>query len=119
MGVEEFPSRVRTTTATIAASGSLSAAVDLAGCTLCRISMPSAWTTANLTFSVSYDGTTYNDLYDQYGTEVTVTAAASRTIYLPPSEWAGIRFVKVRSGTSATPVTQEAERALILVTRPV
>lgn len=110
-----------TVAATIAISTALSAAVDLGAIgTLVGIQMPAAWTTANLTFQASYDGgTTYQDLYDDAGNEVTVTAAASRNIYLSPEEWAGIQLLKVRSGTSGTPVNQAAARTITLVTRPV
>lgn len=76
------------------------------------IQMPAAWTAANLTFQVSYDGVTFANLYDNSGNEYTVTAAASRTILLPLVDFLGIAYLKIRSGTSATPVTQGAARQL-------
>jgi hypothetical protein len=49
---------------------------------LCAIDMPADWDAANLTFQASYNtGGTFDDLYDQYGTETSVTAAADR--YIP------------------------------------
>lgn len=102
--------------ATIANGASLSGAVDLGTKRLARINMPSSWTTANLTFQVSADGTNYANLYDATGTEKTVQAAASRAIILDFSEWIGARYIKVRSGTSGTPVNQGAERILQLST---
>ena len=104
---------------TIANGASLSGAVDTGGGTVCGIAMPGTWTTANLTFQVSADGATYQDLYDKGGTEYTVTAAASRYIELPPADFAGIRFLKVRSGTTGTAVNQADVRALLLNVRPV
>jgi len=74
--------------------------------------MPAAWTTANLTLLVSLDGTTYNPLYDKDGVEVTIAAAASRYIQLFPGDFEGFLYLKLRSGTSGTPVTQAAERVL-------
>lgn len=79
-----------------------------------RITIPDLWTAANLTFRVSHDGVTWNDLYDKAGTEYTVTAAAGRAIILPITDFHGIRHMKVRSGTSALPVLQTADRAIIV-----
>lgn len=109
--------------ANIANGASLSQAIENIGLgaasALVGIEMPAAWTAANLTFQVSFDGDTYKDLYDKDGNEVTVTAAASRYIGLIPSLFAGIRHLKVRSGTSGTPVNQGAARTLRLVVREV
>jgi hypothetical protein len=104
--------------ATIANGAALSGAIDLDGYTLCGIQMPSAWTTANLTFQVSADGATYADVYSDSGGEYTVTAAASRYIVLNPADFAGMRFLKVRSGTTGTPVNQGGARTMLLNVRP-
>lgn len=102
-------------TASIANGASLSAAVSLETGRLFALQMPASWTTANLTFQASHDGTTYADMYDEEGTEVTVTAAASRVIVLEPARWLGIRCLKVRSGTSGSPVNQGAAREITLL----
>lgn len=104
---------------TIANGASVSAFVDLEAQTLVGIHMPAAWTAAGLTFQVSEDGVTYDDLYDAAGSEKTVSVAASRYIYTIPSDWVGIRFIKVRSGTAGTPVNQGAARTIQLVTKAV
>ena len=66
-------------TVTIAATASLSDAARLPnGHEVVGITMPAAWTAANLTFQASPDGSTFYNLYDDEGNEVTVTAAASR-----------------------------------------
>ena len=108
--------------ATIANGESLSIGLDLgAGRVLCAIDMPADWDTAGLTFQASavLDGV-YDDLYDQYGTEKTVTAAADRYISLDdPAFWLGVRYLKVRSGTAASAVNQNAARTIYLVTKPV
>lgn len=104
----------------IANGASLSDAGNLGPFRLVGIVMPATWTAANLTFQVSDDaGTTYNNLYDDLGTEVTVTAAASRYIALDPAVFAGINYLKVRSGTSGSAVNQGGDRTITLVTRPV
>ena len=102
--------------------------VDLHGLLLCGIHMPDTWTTANITFQgapsqgASTGSTdepdTFNDMYDASGTEVTVTAAASRYINLDPASYAGARFLKIRSGTTGTPVNQAAARTVVLELRP-
>lgn len=104
------------TTVTIPINTSIMAAgVDLQGCTPAAIEMPAAWDTANLTFSVasSLSGT-YKNVYDEFGSEATVTAAASRFIRLSPADWWGLRYLKIRSGTAGTPVTQTAARIITI-----
>lgn len=115
MSVDQYQPRIETVSATIASGQSLSGAVNLAGCRLVGLVMPAAWTAASLTFQVSHDGTTYNDLYDDAGNEYTVVAAASRYIGLVGMDWEAVRFLKVRSGTAATPVNQAAQRVIVLV----
>ena len=111
--------------AVIANGESLSAAVALGtggARQLVGIQMPAAWTTASLTFAVSFDGTTYVPLYWD-GAEYTILAAggadASLGVSLEPSAFAGWPFVKVRSGVAATAVNQGAERTLVVLTRAV
>ena len=104
---------------TISSGTSLSAAVDLGPNRAFAVVMPASWTAANLTFQGSVDGITYNNLYDDTGTEVTITAAASQYIVLSsPAKILGLRWIKVRSGTNGTPVNQGADRALVIVGVP-
>jgi hypothetical protein len=110
---------IQKTTVTIANGASLSSAGDLGGTRLVGIIMPAAWTAAALTFQVSYDGgTTFANLYDEYGLEYTVTADAGRAIKVPALDFLIGAQVKVRSGTSGTPANQGAARDLILVSMP-
>lgn len=109
-----------TETATIALGESLSGAVELNGVVPVAILMPSAWTTANLTFQASPYGTTYGNLYSYAGaSEYEVTAAASLWLTLDPEIFLGARFIKIRSGTSGTPVVQAAARDITVVVRPI
>ena len=72
-----------------------------------------AFASTYLTFQTSEDDATYRDLYDDAGNEYTVTAAASRAIVVNPVDFYSCKFVKVRSGTSGTPVNQGASRELV------
>jgi len=107
--------------AAIAAGAALSGPCPLGALTLVGISMPAAWTPAVLTFQVSPDGgTTWQELYDGAGNEITVTAAAGQFIMLladPSYCWRGINMVQVRSGTAGAPVDQVAACVVNLVTR--
>lgn len=106
-------------TVTIASGASLSDALELPDLrTIIAIQMPSSWTAADITFEVSYDGTTYVPLYWD-GSEFTASAAASYGLSLEPAVLAGWPFVKLRSGTSGTPVNQAAERELTVLIRSV
>ena len=102
-------------TAKIAASASITDAIDLKTKRLTCIQMPSSWTTANLTFQVSHDGLTWSNLYDAYGNEYTVQAAASRALLLDLKDFFGFRYLKIRSGTNASAVNQAAECELKLI----
>jgi hypothetical protein len=107
--------------ATIGIGTALSGPVALGALTLVGISMPAVWTTAPLTFQVSPDGgTTWQELYDGAGNEVTIEAAAGQYIIplnLASYFWRGINMVQVRSGTSGSPVNQAAAAIINLITR--
>lgn len=110
------PGAVINSIALITNGTSLSSAIDLGSSRLFAIQIPSSWTTANLTFQASADGAVYANLFDSTGTEVTVNAAASEYIvFAVPATWLGIRYLKVRSGTSGTPVNQAADRNINLI----
>ena len=99
---------------TIANGASLSGALILGLRSLFALELPAAWTTAAVTFAVSRDGTTYVPLNDVDG-EVTIgsaVAVASAGISVDPVLFAGWSHVKVRSGTSASPVNQGGARVV-------
>ena len=112
-----------TATATIAAAGSLSAAVPLGGKALVGMMLGATFdaTTTNVQFQVSMDGTTYELLKDNDGAVVFVTVADTNTnkaTHLDPAKFAPWRFVKIGAyatdGTTA--VAQTAETAFTLIT---
>jgi len=98
----------------IAINTALSVAVPINGNLLCMLEMPAAWTTANITFQSSGDGATYQNLYDEYGNEITIVTAVARNITLDPARLAGCKYLKFRSGTAAVPVNQTAARTFFI-----
>lgn len=101
-------------TVTIANGASLSDAEDVRGLLLVGITMPAAWTAADLSFQASADGTTYNDAYDADGNELVVQAAASRYIAIGDMAFQGVAYIKVRSGTTGAAQAQGAARLVTL-----
>lgn len=107
-----------TLTATIANGAALSGSIFLGEKSLVAIQMPAAWTAADITFQVSDDGSTYEELLDDSGTAISITApAAGNRLNLAAGDYASVLFLKVRSGTSGVPVNQAAARTLTLITR--
>ena len=109
---EVGPDKQDIKTATIAASASLSGVVTLGAGTPAAFEMPAAWDTAPLTFQTSTDGTTFQDYYDSAGNEVTVVVAAAHNINQDVGDFAGARFIKIRSGTGSAPVNQTSSRTI-------
>ena len=106
-------------TIVIPKGASVSGVIDLTNTAMLGFVTPDAWTTAALNIEVSNDGTNWSSAYDSYGSQVGSVATpivASRyavdvTSMLP---WVYARF---RSGTSASPVTQGAERTFKVIKR--
>jgi hypothetical protein len=100
-------------TATIAAGASLSDAVDIDGWKFMAFEMPAEWDAASMTYQASIDNVTFKDLYMD-GAEVTGTVTASKVcaVNLNALAFAAVRYIKIRSGTAATPVNQTAERKI-------
>ena len=108
------------TVATIANGASLSGALDLGSMRLAGVLMPAAWTAAGLTFQASYDNVTYFNVFGDAAEYAVASAAASvnNFVAVDRTKFASVRFIKVRSGTSGTPVNQGAQRLLPLVLLP-
>lgn len=88
----------------------LSDGVDCSGGNAVRITMPAAWTPANLSIQISTDGNGYNDLYDGEGREVVLVVVPGVAVPIA-KEWATFwNFIKFRSGTRSHPVIQTAQR---------
>ena len=109
--------------AQIGAGAALSGAVNIGDKTLVGIAIPANWTTAGLSFQASADGgTTFGELLDETATGKSIssiTGGAYTVIAVNPTKWRGIVCLKVRSGTSASPVKQAQAVTLQLLTRMV
>lgn len=105
----------------IQAGQSLSAAINVGEREVVGILIPAGWTAANLTFQANHDGeSAFLNVHDSAGTELTVTAAASRYIAFTESirtAFEGIRNLKVRSGTAGTPVNQASSITIQLLVK--
>jgi len=108
-------------TVTIAASGSLSGAIDLGNYTLCGVRTDSAWDGGAISFASSTAiGGTYVPVISASGAEVTTgSIAASKHAALDPADFVGVQFLKIQSGTSAAVVAQGDATVLTLVLRVV
>lgn len=99
--------------AVIASSGTTSGEQDLDGNTLCGLMMPAAFTGVAITFLVSLTtGGTFNALTKDDGSAYSVTVAASKYVALDYTKFAGVRYVKIVSGSS-----EGADRTVNLVAR--
>ena len=101
-------------TCTIANAASLSDAQFVGPGSLLGIALP-VFTSAALTFQGSHDGVTFFDLYDAAGVEVSVPASVGSRFHLAPTACGAVSWIKVRSGTSAAPVVQGAQRLISIV----
>lgn len=99
---------------TIADGNSLSDVVDLGDCAVSAVEVPAGFEGSALTFQAGSTTETSN-LYDESGLEVNFTAGAGR--YISLSNLAllhGLRYLKVRSGTAASPSAQSGSITLKL-----
>ncbi len=116
--VQRIPSGTALGTSYVQPGGTAAAgAASSASATLIGVQLPGAWTAAVLTLQASRDGATWVDVFDRFGGEVTLQAAASRRVVIEPSVIAGVEYLRVRSGTSAAPVNQAADRDVVLLFR--
>lgn len=100
----------------ISVSATVSEAVHIGGdYSLVGITYPAAWTSASITFQVSLDGDTWYDLLDDSGNEITKTVTAAQFRELDASEFKTAIWMKIRSGTSGSPVSQlTSDRTFLL-----
>jgi hypothetical protein len=110
-----------TAAATIANGASQSAAVDIAGKIVKEIIVPtSGWSGANMTLLSSNDNATFYPVYETDGTEATITIgvlSADRAIRIPTGDLDLGRYLKLRSGTVASPQNCTG-CAIVVVMRP-
>jgi hypothetical protein len=107
---------LQTQQVTITSGQSLSIAATLGvNRLLVGIQMDVGWDAAALTFQMSPDGgTTWLEMQGASAV-LTYNAAAGQYIAIDPTLWRGVTMLKVRSGTSGSPVNQTATRTLTLI----
>ncbi len=116
--VQRIPSGQALGTGYVQVGGTVATgAPSSASATLLAVQLPAAWTAAVLTLQASRDGVVWADVYDRFGAEVTLQAAADRRVVVEPSLIAGVEFLRIRSGTTAAPVNQAAARDVVLLFR--
>jgi hypothetical protein len=96
----------------IGAGLSQSSNISVGNTVLDTLLVPAGWDAANITLLGSIDGTTFFPVHDAAGIEVTLTAAAGRIVRFPNNFRLGFPFLRVRSGTTAAPVTQTVARTV-------
>ncbi len=108
-----------TQTVTIANGASISEVIDLTDTTLVGLIMPAVWTTAALNIGVSVDGTNWLVGYDAFGSAANSIASpvVNGAYALDANALLPWRFVRLRSGTAASPVNQGANRVFTLIKR--
>jgi len=96
----------------IAQGESESDALDCTAGAIIRLTMPTDWTPANLTFLISSDGNGFNDLVKFNGDPVTLTVVPGSAVVVSPLDeyLKAVAFLKLRSGTAKHPVVQQERR---------
>lgn len=106
----------------------VSGVVDLGANDLIAFEMPESWAGTALTFqskanNVDDEQATpedWDDVYDDTGTEVSVTVAAGRIVVVGTATKAAIgalRYLRIRSGTAAAPVNQNPAKEIRIITK--
>jgi hypothetical protein len=85
---------------TIANGQTVSGLLDLKGVVLQGVFTPSALTGTVLKFQASRDGAAFVSVRKSDGTEYTITVAPDRYTPVDPALFAGIRYLKVVSGST-------------------
>ena len=107
-------STIKTLDVTIASGQTVSPETAVAdGHTLVGIETPAALTGTTLTLQVASEiGGTFQAFHDLSGVEVSIAMAADRRIRLLPSDFAGVQYFKIVSGS-----TEAADRTFKLFYR--
>ena len=116
----------RVISTTIPANEALSGGIDIGDAAFVGIEMPEGWAGTQITFQakaknkedVNNDPALedYDNVYDSAGNELVVTVAANRIVTDIP-ELSPLRFIRIRSGTSGTPVNQNPAREIRIIAK--
>lgn len=102
--------------------------IDLGSHGLLAIEMPESWAGTAITFQAKAERSVtsaestedWDDVYDDTGTEVSITVAANRVVVIGTVTKAAIgalRFIRIRSGTAASPVNQSPAKDFRLIVK--
>jgi hypothetical protein len=103
-------------TVEIAINEALSGVIDLRGYLGgLRLHMPGTWTSASIGIKEAPTSTgTYNPLYDENGSLIEFSAAASRVIRVEPKYLFGAQYIKLWSQNSGSDEDQAAAREIVV-----
>jgi len=104
----------------------LSGCVDIGGFNLVALEMPEGWAGTAITFQAKANRVPdeqatpedWDNVYDDTGTEVSITVASNRVVVIgtvTKSAIGALRYIRIRSGTSTTPVNQNPAREIKLI----
>ena len=99
---------------TIANGGNLSGMAELHGATIAALILPTI-DNAAITFQGSGDRINFKNVYDDQGNEVSIVASTGDRAVRAPAVVGSFKYIKVRTGTSGTPVNQTAARTIGIV----
>ncbi len=89
-------------TVTIADSATVSNAIDLGEMAIVGLQTPASMTGTAITFQASADNSTFVAVKKVDGTTYSMVTASSLYYVIPPADLAGIRYLKVVSGSAET-----------------
>jgi len=112
-----MPGALITRTVTILDGASLSDEITIEDSVLVAIQTDSGWDLAAISFQARSGGNALGDLKFE-GSELTANAiAALDYVTLTPGKFAGVQFLKLRSGTSGAAVNQTGDSVITLTLR--
>lgn len=117
LGGTVFPNGVVSTNypLTISIGQSLSPNVDLNNARLAAIFIPSAFEGEVISFQASPDNVNWSELYNSLGGPYNVASNPSTCVVLNREDFRALRYLKVRCGTAAAPVTVVGTRTFTLI----
>lgn len=84
--------------------GTTSDAIDIKGSSIVGLVCPSGVSGTSMTFQGTVDDVNYYNVYDESGSQKSVTIAASRYIALNPNDYVGIHKLKMVSSATETSI---------------
>lgn len=116
--------KVGVISAEIPANQSLTGEIDLGSNKLMAIEFPTTWAGTSITFQSKVERNengleTWRNVYDDAGSEVTATVGSNRIVGLDALalELSSLRYIRIRSGTSSSPVNQNPTKLLRLIVK--